>query len=43
MDYETIKRNYISGLWALPALKKAYRTGLITLEQYKKIKEAKED
>lgn len=43
MNYETIKQNYLKGLWGLPALKQAYRTGLITLEQYKEIKAAKEE
>lgn len=43
MNYETIKQNYLKGLWGLPALKQAYRVGLITLEQYKEIKAAKEE
>ena len=43
MNYKTIKQNYIKGLWTLPALKQAYRAGLITFEQYKEIKASKED
>ena len=38
MNYEIVKKNYISGLWGLPMLKMAYKKGIITLEQYKEIK-----
>ena len=43
MNYETVKKNYLSGLWGLPMLKMAYQKGIITLAQYKEIKGAKED
>lgn len=42
MNYETVKANYLKGLWGLPMLKMAYQRGVITLDQYKEIKEAKE-
>lgn len=42
MDYEIVKRNYLQGLWSLQMLKMAYQKGVITLEQYKEIKQAKE-
>lgn len=42
MNYEIVKRNYIQGLWSLQMLKMAYQKGVITLEQYKEIKQEKE-
>ncbi len=42
MNYETVKKNYVSGLWSLAMLKMAYQKGIITLAQYKEIKAAKE-
>ena len=38
MNYETVKRNWIEGLWGLAALKAAYKAGIITKAQYKEIK-----
>lgn len=38
MNYETVKKNWESGLWGLAALKAAYRAGIITKAQYKEIK-----
>ena len=43
MNYETIKQNYVRGIWTLEMLKMAYKRGLITLDQYKEIKAAKEE
>lgn len=43
MNYETVRKNYLSGLWSLAMLKMAYRKGIITLEEYKEIKAAKEE
>ena len=41
MDFETIKNNYHKGLWNITALKMAYQRGLITLQQYKEIRDTK--
>lgn len=38
MNYEIVRNNVLSGLWGLPMLKMVYKKGVITLEQYKKIK-----
>ena len=43
MNYETVKSNYLHGLWGLPMLKMAYQRGVITLEEYKEIKMLKEE
>lgn len=43
MNYEIVKKNYVSGLWSLAMLKMAYKKGVITLEEYKEIKAAKEE
>ena len=43
MNYETVKKNYISGLWNITMLKMAYQRGIITLAEYKEIKAAKKD
>lgn len=43
MNYETVKKNYLSGLWSLAMLKMAYKKGIITLDQYKEIKALKEE
>lgn len=37
MNYNTVKRFYISGLWNLNMVKMAVRKGVITKEQYKEI------
>ena len=37
MNYETIKKNYESGLWSAPMVKMAVRKGVITKEQYTEI------
>ena len=42
MNYETVRKNYLSGLWGLPMLKMAYQRGVITKEEYKTIKAEKE-
>lgn len=41
MNYETIKMNYIKGLWSLTMVKMAYQRGIITLDEYKEIKASK--
>ena len=33
MNYETIKKNYIKGLWTAPLVKMAVKKGVITQEQ----------
>lgn len=43
MNYETIRKNYISGLWSLAMLKMAYKKGIITLAEYKEIKSLKKE
>lgn len=43
MNFEIVKKNYVSGLWSLAMLKMAYRKGVITLAQYKEIKATKEE
>lgn len=43
MNYEIVKKNYLSGLWSLAMLKMCYQRGIITLAQYKEIKAAKEE
>lgn len=43
MNYETVKKNYLSGLWSLAMLKMAYKKGIITLAEYKEIKALKEE
>lgn len=37
MDFETIKRNYVNGLWNDVLVGMAVKKGLITKEQYKEI------
>lgn len=37
MNYETVKRNYETGLWSIALVKTAVRKGIITKEQYKEI------
>ena len=39
MNYERVKKNWVTGLWNLAALKQAYRVGIITKAQYLEIKE----
>ncbi len=41
MDYDIVKKNYLSGLWNITMLKMAYQKGIITLQQYKEIKSLK--
>lgn len=43
MNYERVKKNWITGLWNLAALKLAYQKGIITKEQYKEIKTLPQD
>lgn len=43
MNYERVKKNWVTGLWNLVALKNAYRVGIITKEQYREIKELPQD
>lgn len=33
MNYETIKNNYLKGLWTAPLVKMAVKKGIITQEQ----------
>lgn len=42
MNYDIVRRNYLSGLWGVAMLKMAYHKGVITLAQYKDIKSEKE-
>ena len=37
MNYDSIKKNYDSGLWTLALVKMAVKKGLITKAQYKEI------
>ena len=37
MNYETIKKNYIRGLWNTVMVKMAVKKGIITEVQYKEI------
>lgn len=39
MNYKRVRKNWEDGLFDINALKHAYRTGIITKEQYKEIKE----
>ena len=41
MNFETIKRNYIRGLWTAALVKMAARKGVITQEQCAEILAAK--
>lgn len=43
MSYERVKKNWVSGLWNLAALKQAYAVGVITKEQYREIKALPQD
>lgn len=43
MNYEIVRKNYLSGLWGIAMLKMAYQRGVITKAQYKEIKAAKEE
>jgi len=38
MNYQRVLKNWVSGLWDLAALKRAYACGVITKEQYRYIK-----
>jgi len=42
MDYETIKRNYLRGLWNKALVQMAVTKGVITQAQYDEIVAAKE-
>ena len=37
MNFETIKKNYVRGLWNEQMVRMAVRKGVITQEQYKEI------
>lgn len=37
MNFETVKRNYETGLWSIALVKMAVRKGIITKEQYQEI------
>lgn len=37
MNYETIKRNYLTGLWARPMVLMAVKKGVITMAQAQEI------
>lgn len=37
MNYETVKNNYIKGLWSAALVKMAVRKGIITKEQCEEI------
>ncbi len=43
MNYERVKKNWMTSLWNLAALKLAYKKGIITKEQYLEIKELPQD
>lgn len=43
MNYERVKKNWMTGLWNLAALKLAYQRGIITKEQYREIKALPQD
>lgn len=43
MNYERVKKNWMTGLWNLAALKMAYRKGIITKEQYFEIRVLPQD
>ena len=38
MNFERVKKNWVTGLWNLALLKQAYAKGVITKAQYKEIK-----
>lgn len=42
MNYETIKKNYLRGLWSAAMVDVAVRKGIITLAEAKEIKASKE-
>jgi hypothetical protein len=37
MNYDRVKKNWVTGLWDKAAVKRAYQCGIITKEQYKEI------
>ena len=37
MNFETVKRNYETGLWSIALVKMAVQKGIITKEQYQEI------
>lgn len=43
MNPKRVEKNWVTGLWNLAALKKAYAVGIITKEEYKRIKELPQD
>lgn len=43
MSYERVRKNWVTGLWNLAALKQAYRVGIINKAQYQEIKALPQD
>ena len=43
MNFERVRKNWMTGLWNLALLKQAYAKGVITKEQYKEIKALPQD
>ncbi len=43
MNYQRVRKNWVTGLWNIAMLKRAYAVGIITKTQYQEIKALPQD